>query len=166
MWTGALEADVPGFLRGTRPGENAIDTKQLASNPRSKLTVRHCLFQGWKQPGQIGNLAALNIKNHVEARIENCVFRDNEICLRLRGGEGEYGGALVAVERCAVYDSEIAVRIENGIRDLTIRNLGIGSGVRTRYAMAGGGVSTGYKNEGEHQPPPFEEVIKTGLLKP
>jgi hypothetical protein len=128
-----------------------VDTKQQTSNPRSNLTIRNCLFQGWKQPGQVSNLAALNIKNHVQAQIVNCVFRDNEICLRLRGGEGEYGGALVTVERCAVYDSAVAVRIEDKIRDLKIRGLGIGDGVKSKLVSAGGGAGPGFENVGEFQ---------------
>jgi Right handed beta helix region len=163
FWTAPLEADAAGFHRGEGPGENAVDTKQQTSNPRSNLTIRSCLFQGWKQPGQVSNLAALNIKNHVQAQIVNCVFRDNEICLRLRGGEGEYGGALVTVERCAIYDSAVAVRIEDKIRDLKIRGLGIGDGVKSKLISAGGGAGPGFENVGEFQPLPFEDIIKMGI---
>jgi hypothetical protein len=115
LWTSPLPEDAAGFKRGERPGENAIDTKQRASNPRSKLTIRNCLMYGWNQPSQISNMAALNLKNHVEARVENCLFRDNEIAFRVRGGTGEYGGAQVAIENCAVYDSQVAIRAEDGL---------------------------------------------------
>src|SRR5262249_55878802 len=129
LWTAPLAADAGAFQRGQRPGENAVDTKQSAANPRSRLVIRNCLFSGWNQPHQISNMAALNLKNHVEVRVENCVFQDNEICFRLRGGDGELGGAQVSIENCAVYDSRVAVRAENGIRDLKIRRLGIGMNV-------------------------------------
>jgi hypothetical protein len=153
-----------GFDRGQRPGENAIDTKQRTSNPRSRMAIRNCLFQGWKQPGQVSNLAALNLKNHVDVKIENCVFRDNEICLRLRGGDGDYGGALVSVERCAVYDSAVAFRVEDKIRDLRIRDLGIGTGVSKKLVTAGGGAGPGFEIKGEFEAPAFDEVIKSGVL--
>jgi hypothetical protein len=163
LWTGPLPADAAGFKKGQRPGENAIDTKQLAANPRSRLTVRNCVFYGWNQPGQIGNMAALNLKNHVEAKIENCVLRDNEICFRVRGGSGEYGGALVRIENCAVYESQVAVRAEDGIRDLVIHRLGLGPGVGRRLVSAGGGAGPGFEDRGEFRPPRFEEALKAGL---
>jgi hypothetical protein len=164
LWTGPLEMAAAGFDRGQRPGENAIDTKQRTSNPRSRMAIRNCLFQGWKQPGQVSNLAALNLKNHVDVKIENCVFRDNEICLRLRGGDGDYGGALVSVERCAVYDSAVAFRVEDKIRDLRIRDLGIGTGVSKKLVTAGGGAGPGFEIKGEFEAPAFDEVIKSGVL--
>jgi hypothetical protein len=165
LWSGPLEADAAGFRRGERPGENAVDTKQLAANPRSKLTIRNCLLQGWKQPGQISNLAALNIKNHVQAEIVNCVFRDNENCLRLRGGEGEYGGALVSVERCYFYDSAVAVRIEDRIRDLKLRGLGIAKSVAKKVQSVGGGAGAGFEMTGEFEPPTIENVLKGGVKR-
>jgi len=164
LWTAPLEADAAGFKRGERPGENGVDTKQIAANPRSKLTIRNCLLTGWNQPAQISNMAALNLKNHVQVRVENCVFQDNEICFRVRGGEGEYGGALVAIENCAVYDSQVAVRAESGIRNLNIKRLGIGLGVQKKLVSAGGGAGAGYANVGEFQPPPIEQALAAGLV--
>lgn len=163
LWTGPLPEDAAGFKKGQRPGENAIDTKQRASNPRSRLTIRNCLFYGWNQPSQISNMAALNLKNHVEARVENCLFRDNEICLRVRGGTGQYGGALVAIENCAVYQSQVAVRAEDGVRDLKIRRLGLGDGVARRLTVAGGGTGPGFEDSAEFRPPAFETARQGGL---
>jgi hypothetical protein len=165
LWTGPLPADAAGFKKGQRPGENAIDTKQRATNPRSRLTIRNCVFYGWNQPSQISNMAALNLKNHVAARVENCLFRDNEICFRVRGGKSEYGGALVTIENCAVYQSQVAVRAEDGIRDLTIRRLGLGDGVVKRLTLAGGGTGTGFEDSGKFVPPPLEEAMQFGLSR-
>ena len=164
LWTGPLPEAAAGFLKGERPGENAIDTKQNAANPRSHLTIRNCLMCGWNQPSQISNVAALNLKNHVHVSIENCLFRDNEICFRVRGGNGELGGALVNIENCAVYDSQVAVRAEDGIRDLRIRRLGVGPGVEKKIVLAGGGVGPGYENVSAFNPPPFEEALQSGLI--
>jgi hypothetical protein len=165
LWTAPLPEDMAGFRRGERPGENGLDTKQRAANPRSRLTIRNCLFHGWRQPGQIGNMAALNLKNHVQVKVENCLFRDNEICFRVRGGTGEYGGALVTIESCAVYQSQVAVRAEDNIHDLKIRRLGIGPGVQKKLDSAGGGPGPGYENTGEFDPPPFEEALQSGLAR-
>jgi hypothetical protein len=164
LWTAPLTEDLAGFRRGERPGENGVDTKQRSANPRSGLTIRNCLFHGWRQPGQIGNMAALNLKNHIQARVENCLFRDNEICFRVRGGTGEYGGALVTIENCAVYQSQVAVRAEDQIRDLKIRGLGIGQGVEKNLDSAGGGAGPGYENTGEFKPTSFEKALWTGLI--
>jgi hypothetical protein len=166
LWTGPLPADAAGFKRGERPGENAIDTKQLATNPRSRLTLRHCLLYGWNQPGQIGNIAALNLKNNVAVTVEHCLLYDNEIAFRLRGGEGEYGGALVTINDCAVYDSSVAIRAEDKIRDLKIHRLGIGSGVKSKIVSSGGGPGPGYENTGEFQPPALEPAIRNGFTRP
>lgn len=165
LWTGPLPADAAGFKRGERPGENAIDTKQRASNPRSKLTIRNCLFHGWNQPSQISNMAALNLKNHIQAKVENCLFCDNEICFRLRGGGGDYGGATVTVENCAVFDSQVAVRAEGVIRDLKITRLGIGKGVDRKQVLAGGGIGSGYEYSGEFAPGEFEQLRQEGITQ-
>jgi hypothetical protein len=164
IWTGPLPADAAGFKKGERPGENGVDTKQLSSNERSQLTIRNALFFGFRQPGQIGNLAALNLKNNVRVHVENCAFRDNEICFRVRGGGGKYGGAIVSIDRCAAYDSQVAVRAEDQICDLKVRRLGVGPGVEKSLVAAGGGVGPGYENVGQHEPPPIEQVLKAGVL--
>lgn len=163
LWTGPLPDDAGDFKRGERPGENAIDTKQQASNPRSRMTVRNCLLYGFNQPGQIGNMAALNLKNHVQVRVENCAFRDNEICFRVRGGKGEYGRAVVSIENCAVYDSAVAVRAEDRIEDLKIKRLGIGDGIQRKLQSVGGGTGAGYENTGQYAPPAWQQVIAHGL---
>jgi hypothetical protein len=164
LWTGPLPADAAEFKKGERPGENAVDTKQRTVNPRSRLTIRNCLMYGWNQPSQIGNMAALNLKNHVEVRVENCLFRDNEICFRVRGGTGEYGGAVVTIEDCAVYDSQVAVRAEDGVLLKVIR-LGLGDGIGKKLVSAGGGTGPGSENTGEFKPPPFERAVRAGLAR-
>ena len=166
LWAGPLAEDAAGFRKGERPGENAVDTKQRASNPRSRLTVRNCLLTGWNQPGQMGNMAALNLKNHVAVRVEGCLFWDNEVGLRVRGGAGEYGGALVSVDGCAVYDTAVAVRAEDGVRDLKIGWLGVGAGVGRTLVSAGGGAGEGFEYAGEFEPPPFEWAVREGLPPP
>ncbi len=153
LFTGPLPEDAGGFKKGQRPGENALDTKQRASNPRSRLTIRNTVCFGWQQPSQIENMAALNIKNHVEAKVENCVFYDNEIALRLRGPAGEYGGAWVTAEGCSFYSSGVAVRLEDRMENTRILNPLFGTGVKQRYwgeRKTGPGTEVG---EGSDAPP-------------
>ena len=156
LWTAPLSADAAGFKKGERPGENAVDTKQQTSNPRSKLTIRACLMSGWNQPGQIGNMAALNLKNHVQATVENCLFRDNEICFRIRGGQGELGGAHVSIEHCAVYDSAYALRLEDRPENLMVHRLGIGHGIKQNLRVVGGGSAADYRDLNLYEAPAAE----------
>ncbi len=157
LWTGPLPEHAAGFKKGEQPGENALDTKQRASNERSRIVVRNTVAHGWVKGGQIANLAALNIKNHVEARIENCVFWDNEIDLRLRGGAGGYGGARVAVETCYFYSSDVAVRSEDNIENLTLRNCAYARDIGKRFMNDAG---HGLRIEGDRDAPPREMVLK------
>lgn len=162
LWTGPLPADAAGFKKGERPGENAVDTKAVPQGPRSTLTLRNCYLHGFKQPAQISNCAALNLKENVHAVIHNCVFQDNEISLRLRG-PGSRGGALVEIKDCAIYDSQVGVRMEDKIRDLKISGLRFGPGVARKYHVVGGGNLPGYDNQGEQEAPPLEQLLKTGF---
>lgn len=153
LWTGPLPADAAGFKQGETPGENAFDSKTPAKGARAKITFRNCLFYGWKQPGQVSMLAALNLKENVDATIENCEFRDNQVAFRLRG-PGKSGGALVTIRDCVVYDTEVAVRMEDELENLTIERLGFGPGVVRRYQQVGSGPWPGYRNVGEYEAPP------------
>jgi hypothetical protein len=162
LWTGPLPADAAHFKKGERPGENAVDTKTPATGPRCTLTVRNCYLHGFKQPAPIGLPAALNLKENVHARVEHCLFRDNEVSFRLRG-PGQRGGARVEVKDCTVYDSAVGVRMEDRIRDLKIDGLGFGAGVARKYHAVAGGAGPGYENKGERAAPPFEELYRKGF---
>ena len=120
-----------------------------------------CLMHGWNQPGQVGNMAAINLKENVEATIENCLFRDNEICFRLRGPTGR-GDARVTIKNCAIFNAEVGVRMENKLRGLKIRNLAFGAKVRRKYRMVGRGPFPGYDNRGESKAGSFESILKNG----
>ncbi len=158
FWTGPLEEDAAGFRAGERPGENAVDTKQQLGNARSRIVVRNCVFHGFGR-GLITNMAALNLKDHVEARVENCVFYDNEICLRLRGAS-RYGGAQVVAQDCFFYTSDVAIRYEDKIEDLKIRNPAFGDGLKQKLRPAGGGAGPGFEVVGERDAPRLADVLK------
>ncbi len=106
-------------------------------------------------------MAALNIKENVQATIENCLFRDNEVCFRLRGPTGR-GDALVTINNCAIFDARVGVRMEDKIRDLKIRNLAFGGGVARKYHMVGRGPFLGYNNQDESKAESFESILKNG----
>jgi hypothetical protein len=78
-------------------------------------------------------------KNHVDVKLENCVFYDNEISLRLRGpdGAGELGGAWVAAEKCVFYATDVAIRLEDRIEKWQILGPLYGSDVNERVTAFG-----------------------------
>jgi hypothetical protein len=123
--------------------------------------MRNCLMYGWNQPGQIGLMAAVNLKENVQATVENCLFRDNEVSFRLRGPTGR-GDARVTINNCAIFDTSVGVRLEDKIRDLKIRNLAFGEGVERKYHMVGRGPFPGYDNQGESKAESFETILKNG----
>lgn len=161
LWSGPLEVDTLGFKAGQSPGENAFDSKTLPDGERNKLLIRHCHLHGWNQPSQIQNRAALNLKEHIEAEITNCVFDDNEIAIRARG-PGSRGGAHVTVKDCAVFHTEVAVRAEDKIEHLEIVHLGFGPGVISRFEFHNGKDLPGFSSTGERDAP----NLRTLLTKP
>ncbi len=164
LWTGPLPADAAGFKAGQRPGENAIDTKVPHPGPRCRLIIRNCYVHGWKQPAQIDNAAALNLKENVDAEVSNCVFNENEIALRVRGPGGR-GGAHVVIKDCAIYGAGTGIRAEDQVEVLKIERLGFGPGVGERIRFVNGRSATGFENVGEHEAPPFDAVMKAGRKK-
>ncbi len=162
FWTGALPEDAGEFKKGERPGENGVDTKTLPKGEPATMVIRNCYFYGWKQPGQISSMAALNLKENVYVKVENCLFRDNEIAFRLRGPT-KGAGAKVEIKDCAIYAGDVGVRMEDKIKNLKITGLGFGPEVRKKYHAAGGGAGPGFENHGENTAPAFEELLKKGF---
>lgn len=161
FWTGPLPENAAGFGKGERPGENAVDTKQAASNPRSRMVIRNSVFHGWRQPGQISLMAACNLKDNVEVRVERCVFYDNEVALRLRGDTGSgRGGARVTALGCSFYSSDLAIRAENSIENLKVLDPAFGEGVREKF-RAVEGKPRDLEMRGERPAPPLEQVLKS-----
>lgn len=165
FWTGPLPQDAPGFRRGQRPGENAIDTKTMppeSQAPRCQLIVRNCYFHGWTQPGQIDLMAALNIKENVDALIENCVFANNQVCFRLRGRTSR-GYARVQVRNCAVYQSDVVLRLEDDIEGVVVDGLLVGDGIGRLVHKVGRGRYRGFRLTGVRPAPPLERVLRDGI---
>ena len=126
------------------------------------MIVRNCYCHGWKQPGQISNMAALNLKENVLVKVEKCVLSDNEISFRVRG-PGKRGGANVEIKNCAIYDSAVGVRVEDKAENLKIEKLGFGKGVTRKYHVLKNQPGAGYENQGEYEAPALEALLKQGF---
>lgn len=158
LWAGKLQADVPGFKAGQSPGENAFDSKTPPDGERCRLIIRRCHMHGWSQPSQIHNRAALNLKEHIDAEISQCVLDDNEIAIRARG-PGKRGNARVTLRDCAIYRSQVAVRAEDKIEQLHLAGMAYGPGVLSRIEFQNGKDLPGYQSTGERDAPPIQELL-------
>lgn len=151
LWTSPLEADFAGWKRGEIPGENAFDSKTTQKEPRgSRVTFRRCLMKGWGH-GAIGNGAALNLKEKVQAVVDACVFVDNDIAFRCRG---TLGSAWVTVRNCTVYRTSRVFRLEAGVQNVKIFHLAPGEGIGRLYDQAPG-PGDGFVEHGSRTAPPL-----------
>ncbi len=173
LWTAPLDADYAGFRRGERPGENAFDSKIHPDAPRTRIVFRNCLMQGWGH-GQIENGAALNLKEKLEAVVEQCVFVDNDIAYRCRG-EGQYRSGMfpgrvrrrpsawVTTRNCTVYRTTRAFRPEFRVENLKIYDMAYGEGVGQVFDNSSGGHGEGFEHRGKREAPPLEAWPYTRL---
>lgn len=84
IWLAPLPAAENGFAAGTVTGENAVDTKASASFARASLVIRDTTVSGFRG-GLITNMAAFNLKEHIDAILDGIRVHDSEIAFRLRG---------------------------------------------------------------------------------
>jgi hypothetical protein len=129
LWLQPLPAAVNGFAAGVVPGENALDTKADASLPRARLTVRNTEMYGFRN-GLISNMAALNIKENVDAVVDGVTAHSSEIAFRLRGP------AIVRVQNAVVRDVAYGVRYEDNIQGLRVWNSTFGARVGRAFVSA------------------------------
>jgi hypothetical protein len=132
IWLAPLPAAQNGFAAGVVPGENAIDTKQAATNVRARLIVRDSIASGFRG-GLIGNMAAFNLKEYVDATVDGVTVSDSEIAFRLRGPGT---GARVLVTNAVVHDVTTAFRYEDNIQNLRIWNSTVGRNVTRAFQAA------------------------------
>jgi len=137
IWLAPLPAPENGFAAGVVPGENAIDTKQAATNIRSRLVVRDTIAFGFR--AGITNMAAFNLKDYVDATIDGVTVFDSEIAFRLRGAAA---GAHVLVKNTVVHDVLTAFRYEDDIQDLRIWNSTVGLNVTRVFQAASAPAAT------------------------
>jgi hypothetical protein len=134
FWLAPLADPENGFRAGTVPGENAIDTKASGTAPRARLTIRGSEAWGF-QHGLIGNMAAFNLKENVEALVDRVTVFDSEIAFRLRGRRAN-GGALVRIQNAVVHSSAVAFRYEDNVERPRIYNATIGRDVGRIFVRA------------------------------
>lgn len=136
VWLEPLSQEENGFSIGTVPGENGVDTKANDDAPRASLNIRNSIFFGF-QDGLISNMAALNIKENVDALVDRVTLFDNEIALRLRGPTSSHPpGAWVRVQNTVIYDSQVAIRYEDDIENLRVFNTTVGGNVVQPFVEA------------------------------
>lgn len=130
IWLAPLASAENGFPAGIVPGENAVDTKASSSHPRARITIRNTDAWGFKGPSSLSNLAAFNLKEHIDATVDGVTVYDSEIAFRLRHP------ALVRVQNAVVHSVEVAFRYEDGIENLRIWNSTVGGGVSRPFRAA------------------------------
>lgn len=135
IWLAPLPRPENGFAAGTVPGENAVDTKAGASLPRATIIIRDTVAWGFRG-GLIGNMAAFNLKEQIDATVDRVTVHGSEIAFRLRGARSASTGAWVTLTNAVVYDSTRAFRYEDDIQNLEIWNSTIGRNVTTAFQAA------------------------------
>jgi hypothetical protein len=134
LWLAPLPAAENGFAAGVVPGENAVDTKTNASAPRASITIRDTIAYGFRN-GLIGNMAAFNLKENIDATVDRVTVYDSEIAFRTRG-PGPNGGAWVTTTNTAIYNVTKAFRYEDNIEKLQIWNSTLGRAVTSPFQAA------------------------------
>ncbi len=134
FWLEPLLTAENGFPVGTVAGENALDTKTLATAPRAKVIVRQTEAWGFRG-GLITNMAAFNIKENVDATFDGVTVSRSEIAFRLRG-PGPNGGAWARVQNAVVYDVGTGVRYEDNIERVQVWNTTLGSAIPRFFKAA------------------------------
>jgi hypothetical protein len=140
FWLEPLPAPENGFPAGTVPGENALDTKTLATAPRAQVLVRQTEAWGFRG-GLLSNMAAFNIKENVDAQFDGVTVSRSEIAFRLRG-PGPNGGAWARVQNGVIYDVGTAIRYEDDIERVQVWNTTLGAAI-SRFFRAASSTSAG-----------------------
>ena len=135
FWLEPLPSATNGFPAGAVPGENAVDTKASAAFARARITIRNTEAHGF-QRGLINNMAAFNLKEHIDATIDGVTVFDSEIAFRLRAP------ALVRVQNSVVYSVATGVRYEDDISDVRVWNTTFGRGISSAFTAASSAGST------------------------
>ena len=135
IWLAPLATAQNGFAAGTVTGENALDTKAAAGLPRAQITVRDTVAFGYRG-GLISNMAAFNLKEHINAVLDGITVYDSEIAFRLRGAGTNTTGADVVIQNAVVHTSTTAFRYEDNIQNLRLWNATVGGGVSRAFQAA------------------------------
>ena len=135
IWLAPLPVAENGFAAGTVPGENALDTKSSPSLPRASITIRNTTAWGFRG-GLITNMAAFNLKENIDAKVDRVTVYDSEIAFRLRGPGATAAGAWVTLTNAVVHDVATAYRYEDNIEVLRIWNNTLGRDITRPFQAA------------------------------
>jgi hypothetical protein len=136
LWLAPLAAATNGFAAGIVPGENAVDTKSSSSFARAHITIRDTDAWGFRD-GLIGNMAAYNLKENIDAVLDRVSVWNSEIGFRVRGaGTTLPTGAWARVQNAVVHHTAVAFRYEDDVEHLRAWNVTIGAGVDRSFASA------------------------------
>jgi hypothetical protein len=135
FWLQPLTTPANGFPVGVVTGENGVDTKAAGGLPRARLVIRDTVAFGF-QNGLIGNMAAFNLKENIDATVDRVTVYDSEIAFRVRGAGTDRTGALVGIRNTVVYDARTAFRYEDDIDRFRVWNSTIGGGVERVFRAA------------------------------
>ena len=129
MWLGPLATARNGFAAGVVPGENAIDTKTPASG-RSALLVKDTIAYGFGG-GLIGNMAAFNMKENVDAVFDRVTIRASEIGFRIRNP-----ASVIARNTVLHGMTASAIRYEDKVPLITLEHLTFGRAIANAFDEA------------------------------
>ena len=76
-----------------------------------------------------------------------------------------FSGTMKSASGCVadpLGEEGLGLRIEDGIRNLEVRRLGVGKGVLRETMMAGGGAGKGFILEERYEAPALEKVLQVG----
>lgn len=134
FWLAPLPTARNGFAAGVVPGENGIDTKTPTSG-RASLVVRDTVAYGFRK-GLIGNMAAFNIKERVDASFDRVSVHDSEIAFRLRGP------SISTLANVVVFDVDAGIRYEDDTTPVTMSFVTFGRAVVRPFVEASSGSTT------------------------
>jgi hypothetical protein len=127
FWLRPLPTALVGYSAGMVPGENAIDTKTYESAGfKATLRIKNTVAHGFKN-GLIGNMAAFNLKENIDATLENVTVYDCEIAFRCRG-PGIQPGSNSTIRNAVIYNCTKGVRYEDNVAKVAMENCTFGAG--------------------------------------
>jgi hypothetical protein len=165
FWLGPLPAAENGFPAGTVPGENAVDTKTLATAPRAHITIRDTQAWGFRG-GLITNMAAFNLKEQIDAVVDGVTVWDSEIAFRVRGITSAAPGAWAVVQNAVVHDVTTAVRFEDDLENFRFWNATLGANVTRAFQAAASSATLDVRNIallGATKPPQASDASNLAL---
>ncbi|HTV02904.1 MAG TPA: choice-of-anchor Q domain-containing protein [Luteitalea sp.] len=133
FWLAPLRTPRNGFAAGAVPGENALDTKTVATGGRASVTIVDSDAWGFRGDG-VTHAAAFNLKERVDVVADRVTVRESHIGFRVRGPQSS--GAAVTLRNVVVHDVDTAIRYEDDISQLRVHHMTAGRNVGRLFQRA------------------------------